>query len=240
MAKLISDISKKKIIQFAFMICVMIIMSFYIIDKQLDLTWIQSNLERLRFFVAENFFLAVFFFFLLRFFFALVSIPGGGALTVLVGALFDFFLAFLLVTLSVSFGSLLIFLLSRYAFQDYFKEKYKKQFSRIDKISRENGAKLLFLLRVNELVPSFIINSFFGLTSIKASTYYWVSLIGMLPGIFIFINAGSQITEIKRLSDLLTAGVILSLAALGIIPFIPRILVKFFQGAREVHLEIKD
>ncbi|OWZ82978.1 cobalt-precorrin-5B (C(1))-methyltransferase CbiD [Natranaerobius trueperi] len=226
MKKIQFDFKKKSIAQLLFYLLVIVTICFSLFFNSIDLSWFQNNLHILRSYVNNNFVSSVLIFFFFRMFFAVVSIPGSGVLTIVAGAIFDFLIAAVLVTLSVSFGVLIVFLLSRYAFRDFLKEQFSDKFYFIDHISKNHGKSLLFLVRVTEVLPSFIINSFFAFTPIKASTYYWVSLFGLLPGILIFTNAGHQITEIQELSDLMTPNIMVSLGLIGVIPIMCSIFYK--------------
>lgn len=216
----------KRLIQFLFGLILLVSGYFLLFPHAFDITWVHNNLHMLRSLAQSHFILALCLFFLIRFFFAIVSIPGSGVLTVVAGALFDFMLAYLLVTVSVSLGVLVVFLLSRYALRDYVKWKFNNRPTPFSRILGDHSASLLFLIRVTGVVPAFIVNSFFALTAMKASTYFWVSFVGFLPGIFILTNAGHQISSISQVSDLMTPGVMLSLAAIGILPFISSIFYK--------------
>ncbi|ACB84514.1 TVP38/TMEM64 family protein [Natranaerobius thermophilus] len=209
--------------------CLLIFSTLYIIlfFNSIDLTWFQDNLHILRSYADNNLFLTILIFFIIRFFFAVVSIPGSGVLTIVAGAIFGFLLASILVTISVSLGVFVVFLISRYALRDYLTRKFSDKLEYVEQVSRDHGASLLFLSRVTEIIPSFAINSLFALTPIKASTYYWISLVGLLPGILIYVNAGHQITEIQKLSDLISPKITISLAALGFIPLITSVFYKY-------------
>ena len=190
---------------------------------------IQKNFELWKNFKNQYFFLAIIIFYFVRLFFAIVSIPGSGVLTILGGALFGFWVGVVLTSLSVSLGVLIVFLLTRYALRDFFKERFDKQFKKIDEISKKHGANLLLILRLIEIVPSFIINSFFSFTPMKSITYFWVSFLGMMPGIILFTNAGSQITDIQNFSDGVSSKLIISFSALILIPFFSGMLFKHFK-----------
>ena len=61
-----------------------------------------------------------------------------------------------------------------------------------------------------------------GLTPIKTFTYYWVSQLGMLPGTVVYVNAGTQLGKIETLGGILSPGLLLSFALLGIFPLLAK------------------
>jgi uncharacterized membrane protein YdjX (TVP38/TMEM64 family) len=72
----------------------------------------------------------------------------------------------------------------------------------------------------------FLINLGMGLTPIGVWTCALTSWIGMLAGTFLYVNAGTAIAAIDSPRDVLSPMVLLSLAALGVVPIVIR---KLFQ-----------
>ena len=68
-----------------------------------------------------------------------------------------------------------------------------------------------------------------GLTSMKATTFYWVSQIGMLSGTIVFINAGMQLAQIESLNGIFSPDIIFSFVLLGIFPLFAKKLVSFIK-----------
>lgn len=183
----------------------------------LTLSWLQDNYQTLRFFSAENMLFSVLAFLGLRFFFSVISIPGSGVLTIAGGALFGVWLGSFLSVMAVGAGLLVTFLISRYAVQDLVRRKARKYINFIDKGTDKYGAGFLLMLRLIEVAPSMLINTAFALTRMKAWTYCWVSLAGILPGVVIFANAGTRLAELESLSGLMDPVTAISLAALGLL-----------------------
>ncbi|SDZ16748.1 TVP38/TMEM64 family protein [Tindallia californiensis] len=210
----------KKIFQGFFALALFSAFSFHL-RNPIDLFhWSQSNYKSFSHFVDQHLFLAMLIFFLVRFFFAVVSIPGTGVLTLLAGALFGFYIGSLLVLLAVSSGVLVAFLLTRYFFKEPLKNQFKKQFQYIDTLDLRYGSSLLFFLRLSEFTPSVVINSFFALTPMKASTYFRVSLISIVPGVLLFTNAGLQLSEIQQPSDFFNINILITLVFIGLLPIL--------------------
>ena len=72
------------------------------------------------------------------------------------------------------------------------------------------------------LFPFFLINLAMGLTHIKLLTYYGVSQLGMLFGTVVYVNAGTQLARIDKLSDVASPGLLASLALLGVFPLLAK------------------
>ena len=61
-----------------------------------------------------------------------------------------------------------------------------------------------------------------GLTTIKARTYYWVSQLGMLPGTFVYVLAGSELASLTSTGNILSPGLVAALTLLGLMPWLMR------------------
>jgi hypothetical protein len=73
-----------------------------------------------------------------------------------------------------------------------------------------------------------------GLTSLKVSTFYWVSQLGMLAATVIYVNAGTQLARIESLSGVLSPALMGSLALLGCFPLLAKTMLTSLQ-ARKVY-----
>jgi Fe-S oxidoreductase len=129
-------------------------------------------------------------------------------------------------------GATLACLVSRYLFREWVQKKFGSRLERINEGIRKEGAFYLFSMRLIPVVPFFVINMVTGLTPMRMWTFYWVSQLGMLPGTFIYVNAGSQIARIESLTGIVSPGLIGSLILLGLFPLVTQKLLAFFRRGR--------
>lgn len=123
-----------------------------------------------------------------------LSIPGGAVvLSLAYGSYFGWLKAVMLVSFASTAGATIAFLISRYLFRDMLSNRFGDRLASFNKKLDDEGAFYLFTLRLIPAVPFFMINLVMGLTSLKASTFWWVSQIGMLPGTIAYIYAGSTL-----------------------------------------------
>jgi uncharacterized membrane protein YdjX (TVP38/TMEM64 family) len=154
-----------------------------------------------------------------------ISFPGAAVLSLLAGSIFGLWIGSGMVLVAATVGSLGAFLLCRYLLSDWVRGRYKDKIALIDRGFHKDGAYYLFWLRLNPVVPFFLINLGMGLTQIPAWTFFWISFIGMAPGTWLYVNAGVRLGEIESASGLLSWPVVLSLIALGAVPLaIKRVL----------------
>ena len=65
------------------------------------------------------------------------------------------------------------------------------RFAAIDAAVGRDGFRVVLLLRLSPLLPFAISNYLYGLTSVRLGPYVLASWLGMLPGTFLYISAGS-------------------------------------------------
>lgn len=151
---------------------------------------------------------------------AALSLPGAAVMTLAAGAIFGFWLGVTVAVASASVGATFAFWMARYFLRDFIHHHFGDRMKTIDAGIRRDGGLYLCTLRLVPLFPFFIINLLMGLTVIRTRTFFWVSLLGMLPGTAIYVNAGMQLASLNDLSDILSLKVIASLVLLATFPWL--------------------
>ena len=119
------------------------------------------------------------------------------------------------------------FLIGRYLGRDFVKRMTEKnnRLSELDSYIKEKGDTILIISRLVPIFPFNLQNYAYGVTDISFRTYFWYSLIFMLPGTFIYTSFGalaySSVT-IKKL--MLYSGILLG--ALCLLIIVPRKIFK--------------
>lgn len=189
------------------------------------------SIERFQNWVSDNPFAAAATYFGLYLLIASLSLPGAAAITLLGGAVFGLLWGTILVSFASSIGATIAFLLSRTLFADTVNKKFGKYTATINKGVEKEGAFYLFSIRMIPVVPFFVVNLGFGLTKMKAWTFYWVSQLGMLIGTAVYVNAGAQLGAVDELSvsGVFTPSIIGAFVLLGLLPFIAKGVVNIWK-----------
>jgi pyruvate/2-oxoglutarate dehydrogenase complex dihydrolipoamide dehydrogenase (E3) component/uncharacterized membrane protein YdjX (TVP38/TMEM64 family) len=161
-----------------------------------------------------------------------LSLPGAAILTLVGGALFGLVWGTVIVSFASSIGATLAFLASRFLLKDWVQAKFGDKLAPINAGVAREGAFYLFALRLVPAFPFFVINLVMGLTPIRAGTFYWVSQLGMFAGTLVYVYAGTQLAKITSLSGILSPGLILAFALLGVFPFIAKRIVQGLKARR--------
>jgi len=155
-----------------------------------------------------------------------LSLPGATIMSLAGGAIFGLGIGVVVVLLSATVGATVAFLTARFLFRDAFEKKFGERLSAIREGVSKEGAYYLLTLRLVPAFPFFIINILMGLTPISTRTYFLVSLIGMLPGSIVYVNAGSELAQVQNISDIMSLNLVVSFALIGILPLVLKKLVK--------------
>ncbi len=201
----------------------------YDLGRLLTLESLKSSRESLSALVEQRPALSVAVYFAVYVLVAAASLPGAAVLTLAGGALFGFWLGLLVVSFASSIGATLAFLVSRYLLRDAVQSRFGDRLKSINDGVRREGWVYLLTLRLVPVFPFFAVNLLMGLTPIGMLRFYLVSQAGMLLGTAVYVNAGTQLATIDRLKDVLSPGLLLSFALLGIFPLIAKWIVGIVQ-----------
>jgi dihydrolipoamide dehydrogenase len=163
-----------------------------------------------------------------------LSFPGAAILTLAGGALFGVLLGTVLVSFASTIGATLAFLAARFFLRDFVQAKFGERLNRINEGVRKEGAFYLFTLRLVPVFPFFLVNLVMGLTPIRTLTYFFVSQVGMLPGTIAYVNAGTEIAKIDSLKGILSPGLLLSFAVVGLLPLISKWFLSWLKSYRQL------
>ena len=161
-----------------------------------------------------------------------LSLPGAAVMTLAGGAVFGFVWGLGLASLSSTIGATLAFLVARVVLGDWVQRRFENELARINEGIERDGSFYLFTLRLVPLFPFFVVNLVMGMTKIKTFPFYWVSVIGMLPGTAAFVFAGTQLAEIRSIGDVLDPGLIAAFTVLGLLPITAKKTVGWLKARR--------
>ncbi|WP_373187547.1 FAD-dependent oxidoreductase [Halopseudomonas sp.] len=211
-----------------------LVAGFFLFDlnQYFSLEEIKARQDMLNARVSANPWLAGGIFFTIYVVVTALSLPGAALMTLLGGALFGIGWGLLIVSFASTLGATLAMLISRFLLRDWVQQRFGNRLKPINRGMEREGAFYLFALRLVPAFPFFLINLAMGLMRIKASTYWVVSQIGMLPGTLVYVNAGRQLGELESLGGILSADLIGAFVLLGLFPLISRKILDFIKARR--------
>jgi len=153
--------------------------------------------------------------------------PYAAIFTVAGGFLFGSFVGTLYVNIAATSGATLAFLAARYLLRDWVERKFGERLGPIQEGFAKNAFSYLITLRLIPLFPFFLVNLVSGLTRIRLGTFVLATAIGIIPGSFVYANAGRQLGTINSLGEIASPRVLGAFALLGLLALVPIFYRKF-------------
>jgi uncharacterized membrane protein YdjX (TVP38/TMEM64 family) len=150
-----------------------------------------------------------------------LSLPGATVLTLAGGAVFGAVTATVVVNVGATVGATLAFLVARYLFRDAVEHRLGPRLKAMNEGLTRGALGYLLFLRLVPVFPFFLINLGAGLTQVPLRTYVVATMVGILPGSFVYCNAGANLARIDSLSEIASPGVLGALALLGAFALVP-------------------
>ena len=136
------------------------------------------------------------------------SIPGGAVLTIAGGFLFGPYVATSVVVIGATCGATILFLAARYAFADYLREKAGGAMRRMEAGFNENPVSYMLILRLVPLFPFWLVNLVPAFLGVKIRIYFLSTLIGIIPGTFVYSLVGDGAGAVLDAGGALDLGII--------------------------------
>ena len=156
-----------------------------------------------------------------------LSLPGAAIMSLTAGAIFGSVLGTVYANISATIGATLAFLVTRYLLRDVVLNRFGSKLEGMNRELEERGFNYLLFLRLVPLFPFFLINLAAGLTRLPLRTFFFATMIGIIPGGFVYVNAGASLATIDSLSGIASPQVLGSFALLGLFALIPVLYNKF-------------
>jgi pyruvate/2-oxoglutarate dehydrogenase complex dihydrolipoamide dehydrogenase (E3) component/uncharacterized membrane protein YdjX (TVP38/TMEM64 family) len=161
-----------------------------------------------------------------------LSVPGAVPLTLAGGAVFGLLWGTVIVSFASTLGATLAFLVSRFLLRDAVQARFGAHLRTINEGVAREGGFYLFTLRLIPAIPFVAINVVMAMTPMRATTFYWVSQLGMLAGTLVYVNAGTQLAAVQSPRGILSLGVVGAFVLLGLFPLLAKRLIDLLKRRR--------
>ncbi len=125
----------------------------------------------------------------------------GSPIFLLGGFIFGKWIGTFLVVFGLSTGATLLYILANYFFKDLIIEKFSKKFSELKIKFKNNEFSFFLIYRFIGGIPFSISNILPVIFDIKVKNFFFGSLIGMAPQLFIGVSIGAGIEKIINLNQ---------------------------------------
>ena len=222
----------KKIVILIVIVGLVVAVKVFNLDQYLTLSYLKESLATFKALYENHRVLVIAGYFIIYVLTTSLSLPGASPLGIVGGALFGFWVATLVVSFASTIGATLACSVSRFLLRDWIQRKFNDKIAKVNEGIEKEGAFYLFTLRLMPLFPFWMINLVMGVTKMSLFKFYWVSQIGMLPGTMVYVNAGKELAKIESLKGILSPGLIISFALIGIFPIAVKKLVALYSSRR--------
>ena len=156
---------------------------------------IKSNRDILEVIKNNNIILSSLLFFIFTIIWVLLL--GFGAPIFLVGGfIFGKWLGTLLVVFGLSTGATFLYMFANFFFKDIIQEKFASRFSNLTDKFKRNEFIFFLIYRFVGGIPFFISNILPTLFNIKVKNFFFGSVIGMTPQLFVGVSLGAGLSKI--------------------------------------------
>ena len=120
----------------------------------------------------------------------------GSPIALFGGFIFGEWMGTLVVALSLSVGAVLLYAFSNYFFKELIKDKFLNKYQNLE--SKFKKSEFIYLLAYRFIggIPFAISNILPCIFNVKISNFFWATLIGILPQIFLICSIGSGLEKI--------------------------------------------
>jgi len=113
--------------------------------------------------------------------------------TLIAGYLFGVWRGLLYAVISANAGAIASFLITRYLLHRFLAQRYAQRLIRFKQRMAKEGYAYLLSLHLAMIFPYVVINTVAALSDIPLFTFFWTTLLGSFPFIFINVLAGRQL-----------------------------------------------
>ena len=154
-------------------------------------------------------------------------------MTIVGGFLFGLALGTTFVIISATIGATALFLVAKTTISDALKSRMGPWLKKMEQGFQENAFNYLLAMRLIPVFPFFVVNLVPAFLGVRLKTYFFATLIGIIPGSMVYIQVGAGLSSIFDSGEdfsaagILTPDVILALVGLAILSLLPILYKKF-------------
>jgi len=221
-----------RIVPLALIIILMLMVYIFDVAKYFMFDELKQQHQMLKEFVSVHPYSAPILFILIYIISIALSLPGAALLSIIAGFLFPQPLSVIYVISGATIGAVLIFLAAKTALGDSLRMRAGDLLNNMQEGFKEDAASYMLFLRIVPLFPFWLVNiaaAFFG---VSLRIFALTTFIGIIPGAFVFTQAGAGLGSILEtkgelsISAIFTTDIKIALIALAIFALIPVVIKK--------------
>ena len=120
----------------------------------------------------------------------------GSPVAIFAGFIFGKILGSLIVVIGLSVGATLLYLFANFFLKELIKDKFLKKFKNLEEKFKNSEFIYLLIYRFIGGIPFAISNILPCIFNVKVANFFWATLIGILPQLFLICSIGSGLEKI--------------------------------------------
>ena len=120
----------------------------------------------------------------------------GSPVAIFAGFIFGKILGSLIVVIGLSVGATLLYLFANFFLKELIKDKFLKKFKNLEEKFKNSEFIYLLIYRFVGGIPFAISNILPCIFNVKVANFFWATLIGILPQLFLICTIGSGLEKI--------------------------------------------
>ena len=167
----------------------------FTLEELTSYDFIKNNRDYFIQFKQTNLFLTSLIFLLFTIFWVIMA-GFGLPIGLLAGFIFGKWFGVLILVIGMSIGASILYMIGKYFFLDFIKKKFLIKFKNLEIKFKKSEFIYLLIYRFVGGIPFAISNVLPCIFNVKVSNFFWATLIGILPQLFLLVSIGSGFEKI--------------------------------------------
>ena len=120
----------------------------------------------------------------------------GLPVALLAGFIFGKWLGTFILVIGMTFGASILYILGNYFFKEVIKEKFLNRFKNLEMKFKKSEFIYLLVYRFIGGIPFALSNVLPCIFNVKVSNFFWATLVGLTPPLFLVVSIGSGLEKI--------------------------------------------
>ena len=120
----------------------------------------------------------------------------GSPIALIAGFIFGKWLGTFVLTIGMTVGATILYIGANYFFKEIIKEKFLTKFKSLEVKFKKSEFVYLLIYRLIGGIPFVISNILPCIFNVKTSNFFWATIIGMTPQLFLWVSIGSGLEKI--------------------------------------------
>ena len=120
----------------------------------------------------------------------------GSPVALVAGFIFGKWLGTLVLIFGLSLGATILYIFANYFFKDFIREKFLFKFKNLEFKFKKSEFNYLLFYRFVGGIPFVIANVLPCIFNVKISNFFWSTLLGIIPSVFLIVSIGSGLEKI--------------------------------------------